>query len=111
MSFDRIVLDLVVATEGAGVIVIAITSLLALLKYLRGLPSPRFEAVRLDLAKGLALGLEFKVGSEILRTVIVRTFAEIGFLAAIIAVRSILNFLIDREMSQLKNEVKDSGKV
>ena len=30
------------------------------------------------LARGLAAGLEFKMGSEILRTVIVRNFSEIG---------------------------------
>mgnify|MGYP002227972435 CR=1 FL=1 len=32
---------------------------------------------------GLAAGLEFKMGSEILRTVIVRNFSEIGMVAAI----------------------------
>lgn len=109
--FDKIILAIAVAVEGAGVAVIAVTSLLSIVKYLFGLPNPRFETIRLELAKGLSLGLEFKIGSEILRTVIVRTFEEIGFLAAIIVVRSILNYLIRQEMSELKSEAVESGKI
>ena len=33
------------------------------------------------LARGLAMGLEFKMGSEILRTVVVREWKEIGIVA------------------------------
>ena len=39
------------------------------------------------LARGLAMGLEFKMGSEILRTVVVREWKEIGIVAGIIALR------------------------
>lgn len=37
----------------------------------------RHPLTRLNLAKGMATGLEFKLGSEILRTVVVREFSEI----------------------------------
>ena len=56
---------------------------------------------RLNLAKGMATGLEFKLGSEILRTVVVREFSEIYTVAAIIALRAALTFLIHWE---IKNE-------
>ena len=46
------------------------------------------------MAKGLAMGLEFKMGSEILRTVVVREWKEIGIVAGIIALRAALTFLI-----------------
>lgn len=58
---------------------------------------------RLNLAKGMSLGLEFKLGSEILRTVIVREFQEIFFVASIIALRALLTLLIHWE---IKNEEK-----
>ena len=37
------------------------------------------------------MGLEFKMGSEILRTVVVREWKEIGIVAGIIALRAALN--------------------
>ena len=57
--------------------------------------------VRLNLAKGMALCLEFKLGSEILRTVIVRDLSEIAMVGAIIALRAALTFLLHWE---IKNE-------
>ena len=50
------------------------------------------------LARGLAAGLEFKMGSEILRTVIVQNFSEIGMVAGIILLRAVLAFLIHWEI-------------
>ena len=63
------------------------------IQYVRKDPS-----VRLQLAQGMALGLEFKLGSEILRTVVVRELSEVALVAAIIAVRAALTFLIHWEI-------------
>lgn len=63
----------------------------------------RRASVRLDLAKGMALGLEFKLGSEILRTVAVREIKEIFIVAAIIALRALLTFLIHWEIRNEEN--------
>ncbi len=60
--------------------------------------------VKLTLAQGLAVGLEFKLGSEILKTVIVREWQEIVTVGAIIALRAALTFLIHWE---IKEENKD----
>ncbi len=54
--------------------------------------------IRLDLAQGIALSLEFKMGSEVLRTVIVREWAELGILGAVIILRGLLTFLIQWEI-------------
>ena len=56
------------------------------------------------LAKGLAMGLEFKLGSEILRTVILRSWQEIGIVAGIIVLRAALTFLIHWEIRQEMKE-------
>ena len=57
--------------------------------------------VRLKLAQGIALSLEFKLGSEILRTVVVREMQELIFVAGIIALRAVLTILIHWEIKNV----------
>lgn len=57
--------------------------------------------IRLELAQGIALALEFKMGGEVLKTVIVQSWSELGILGAIIVLRAALTFLIHWE---IKNE-------
>lgn len=59
------------------------------------------SGIRLALAQGIALALEFKLGGEVLRTVVVREWTELGILGAIIVLRGLLTFLIHWE---IKNE-------
>lgn len=79
---------------GVGVLIAA--GVRGIISYFRKNP-----LTRLNLAKGMAMGLEFKLGSEILRTVVVRDFSEILTVAGIIALRATLTFLIHWE---IKNE-------
>lgn len=44
------------------------------------------------------MGLEFKIGSEILRTVLVRELSEIFIVAGIILLRAIISLLIHWEI-------------
>ncbi len=88
--------------EFAGVIIIIWTGAKGFYHWIKKVPS-----LRLELAQGMALGLEFKLGSEILRTVIVREFQEVLFVAAIIAVRAALTILIHWEIKQEKEEAKE----
>ena len=60
--------------------------------------------IRLELGEGIALALEFKMGGEVLRTVVVREWRELGILGAIILLRGALTFLIHWE---IKNEKKE----
>ena len=46
----------------------------------------------------LALGLEFKMGAEILKTVLVRSMNEIFILGAIILLRALLSLMIHFEI-------------
>lgn len=99
---------LAVLTDGAillfeytGVGVIIVSGLLGIVGCLR-----RDPMIRLRLAKGMALGLEFKLGSEILRTVVVREFTEILLVGAIILLRAALTLLIHWE---IRNEEQATG--
>ena len=64
----------------------------------------RHPETRLHLAQGLLMGLEFKLGSEILRTVLVRELREIFIVASIIALRALLTFLIHWEIKNEQSE-------
>ena len=86
--------------EYIGVGVITVSGIQGLINYIKGRPN-----TRLLLAEGLAMGLEFKLGSEILRTVIVRNIQEILIVGGIIVLRATLTILLHWE---IKNEKEDS---
>ncbi len=81
--------------EMMGACIILASGIRGFYEYVRRKPD-----MKLTLAKGLAVGLEFKMGSEILRTVLVREWGEIFVVAAIIGLRAALNFLIHWEIHE-----------
>lgn len=91
--------------EFIGVGIIIWSGLKGIIKWLR-----HSGDTRIYLAKGLAMGLEFKMGSEILRTVIVREWKEIGIVAGIIALRAALTFLIHWEIKE-EEKAKELEKI
>jgi len=85
--------------DGAGVLVIAlggIKAMASLPKAVRG--QQRFTQVRLDFARYLALALEFQLAADVLETAISPSWNQLGILAAIAAIRTLLNFFLAREM-------------
>ena len=70
------------------------------------------DGVRLQLAQGIALALEFKLGGEVLRTVVVREWSELGILGAIIGLRAALTLLIHWEIKNEEEALseKEAGK-
>ena len=89
--------------EFIGVIVVVIAGLRGIVEY--GTHSPD---TRLHLAKGMAMGLEFKLGSEILRTVVVREFNEIFIVAGIIAL--LIHWEIKNESGGTAGEPSEKSK-
>lgn len=81
--------------EFVGVTIIIISGVKGFIYYIKRRPD-----MKLTLAQGLAIGLEFKLCSEILKTVIVREFSEILTVAGIIALRAALTFLIHWEIKE-----------
>lgn len=79
--------------ECAGVVVLLSTAGRSILVWAR-----RKGRVQMDLAQGIALSLEFKLGSEVLRTVIVREQSELLILGAVILLRGALTVLIHWEI-------------
>lgn len=58
------------------------------------------EGIRLKLGRVLALGLEFTVASDILRTAVAPTRQDILNLGAIVLLRTLLNYFLEREIKQ-----------
>ncbi len=70
----------------------------------RKAPPEAKEQVRLRLGRWLALALEFELAADILRTAIAPTWNEIGQLAAIVVLRTALNYFLQQEID--KSEAK-----
>lgn len=58
------------------------------------------EQVRLRLGRWLAVALEFELAADVLRTAVAPTWNEIGQLAAIIVLRTLLNFFLQKEIDK-----------
>ncbi len=76
-----------------GIVILVFTALKSFVQWLL-----HDIKLRLKLAHGIALSLEFKMGSEVLRTVVVHDWSELGILGAVILLRGVLTFLIHWEI-------------
>ncbi len=83
----------ILLVESAGIVVVLLTAAKGVIGYFKKDPH-----IRLRLAQGIALGLEFKLGGEVLRTVIVREWNELAILGAIILLRGLLTILLHWEI-------------
>lgn len=91
--FTQIVQYSIMLLEFIGVLIILVTAVRGIIHLFR-----HQKNIRLDIAKGIALALEFKLGSEVLRTTIVRDFQELFIAGAIVLLRAAITFLIHWEI-------------
>ena len=100
--------ELVVHTlELIGICIIILGSIRAIVQVISNLTKKKSTNVIIGLGKSLALALEFKMGAEIVNTVIVRDLQELGILAIVIALRAILALLIHWEIKNEKHDEQD----
>jgi uncharacterized membrane protein len=71
-----------------------------------GMPAGH-DAVRLRLGRWLALALEFALASDLIRTAVAPSWDEIGKLAAIMALRTALNYFLEREFEQAARQASE----
>ena len=91
--FDIGVYYIILLVEMIGIAILVHTVVKAVLGLIR-----RHDRVRLELAEGIALALEFKLGSELLRTVIVHDWEDLLILGAVVLLRAAMTFLIQWEI-------------
>jgi uncharacterized membrane protein len=105
-------LKLGVELVGATIIFLGIITAGALLvKALLARRTADFTAIRLTLARYLALALEFQLGADILSTAIAPSWEQIGKLGAIAVIRTALNFFLSKEMQEERKQSGDEKEV
>ena len=97
------------AIEAVGAAVVGIGALSTAYLYalsLLGLRNYTNTQIRLHLGRYLALGIEFQLGSDILGTAVSPTIEEVGLLAAIVVIRTVLNYFLSKELEREREEVE-----
>ena len=102
LEFISIILSL------AGAAVIVYGALFSMYHYIlelfglahkgRGL---NIDHIRLEFSRNIVLGLEFFVAADLIQTVIVPGYYEIGLLGALVVIRTVLSFFLNREIIRM----------
>ena len=102
-------LKLAVEAVGAAVVGFGCLSTAAIyVLSLLGIRKRSNVEIRLFLGRYLALGLEFQIGADILGTAVAPTFAEVEILAAIVVIRTVLNYFLSKEIERERQEVEST---
>jgi uncharacterized membrane protein len=100
-TFKEVVETVGMVIDGFGVVVILVGLMVALIHYgTTGWRSPNgYRQLRLDLGRGILLGLEFLVAADIIRTVAVTpTLQGVLILGLIVLIRTFLSMALEVEL-------------
>ena len=95
--------------ESTAVICIAIgfiTAIILLFKSKQIQFSPLHNRLRLKFGGWLVLALEFQLASDILKTTVAPTYENLIQLGAIAAIRTFLNYFLNKELKELPEMIK-----
>ncbi len=107
--FKEVASYIALGLEAVAVLIIAYGAIAAL----AGLFQPNPDALRpfagkkrvyMSFGVWLLLGLEFELAADIVRTAISPTWNQIGELAAIAAIRTFLNYFLERDVEKYAEE-------
>ena len=93
--------------ELIGIIVVIIGAARAVVQAVRASRHKTSQNLVITLGKHLALALEFKMGAEIIKTVIIENISELLVLAFVIFLRAALALLIHWEIKAEKKELSE----
>ena len=95
--------------EIIGILVVCWAGIKGFWQYCQNALTKKKVDVQVNLAMGLAVGLEFKMAAEILKTVLLQSLDEIYILGAVILLRALLSLLIHFELNAHKKTEKESS--
>src|SRR4051794_9200084 len=117
--FKELTLWLASGSEAAAALVIGLATIEATLRALWlfvqgafpqvGVREHQDDKERLRLGRWLAVALEFELAADVLRTAVAPTWDEIGQLAPIVVLRTLLNYFLQKEID--KAEARDALRV
>ncbi|MDX9953306.1 MAG: DUF1622 domain-containing protein [Anaerolineae bacterium] len=98
---------LVTAVEICGAIVIVLEVLRTTGYYLYGFfrrERLNIPQLRLALGQSMVMGLEFQVAADILKTALSPQWSNLALLGALVALRTVLNYLLERELAHIADQ-------
>jgi uncharacterized membrane protein len=69
------------------------------------LKKPTKETMRIRFGSSVAIALELLLGADVLATAVAPSWNDIGKLAAIAIIRTLLNYFLERELNHVKSPV------
>jgi uncharacterized membrane protein len=99
----------------AAGLIIGISALVGLISFLKILTKSTKEqiqdkeTIRLRLARGMLLALDFEVGSDILKTVLVPSLNELSILAVVVGIRIALSWSLSKEIDKHNIDLRDDA--
>lgn len=96
--------DLILLVEAYGALVVVLGVIRAIAEYLRTLFRPEsvhLASLRVRLGQSMVVGLEFQVAADILKTGLSPTWNDVLLLAALIGLRSVLNYILECELKMI----------
>ena len=94
------------AIDVSAGIIIGISAIMGLISFFKILRKPveqqtqDKETIRLRLARGMLLALDFEVGSDILKTILVPSITELTILAVVVGIRIVLSWSLSKEIGR-----------
>ena len=67
----------------------------------------RIRVLRADLGTYLLFGLEILIASDVLKTIIEPSFMELGILAGIVVLRTVLSVFLNREINEIEKDRRE----
>ena len=105
---------LIILAEACGAFVLSVGVVRALIGYVSSCVfhqhTKHVPQLRISLGQSMVLALEFQVAADILKTGLSPTWEDILLLAATIALRTVLNYLLERELAMLDSDFVFFGK-
>jgi len=96
-----------------AVIVILVGFIRAFIIYIKDFRNKKksylsLKGSRLELGHSFSLGLGFLIGASIINTILAPTWDDIGKLAAIVALRTLMNYFLTREIHYITTNKLDN---
>jgi uncharacterized membrane protein len=95
-----------------SVLIIAAGIIVASYKVLQTFRKPdlkHYNQARLAFSRYLVLALEFQLAADIVRTAAKPSWTDLGILAVVAAIRTFLNFFLQKEMAEEEREVEQAS--
>ena len=99
----------------AAGLIIGLSAIFALISFLKILIKPikeqtqSKETIRLNLTRGIMLALDFEIGSDILKTILIPSVREVTILAVIVGIRIVLSWSLSKEIERHSTVIKEES--